>query len=91
MPLDVTPGATDDTLRYQLLMVGHNKQWWEYESANEPGFVDDGGDVHPGPTYSIKLPDETPVTLPAAWVEGFVYCTALEHDDVEAVRHRPGM
>lgn len=89
--LKLPPGATESTIRYLLLDTAREKGWLEFESANEPGFVDHQGVRHQGDTYSIKLLDGTPVTLPAAWVEGFVYYAALDRDDVESIAFRPGM
>lgn len=91
MTLAVPADATDQSRRRTLLEICRRKEWFNYQSENPPGFVDQAGVIHPVVTYSIVLPDETPVTLRGPEVEGFVYATALEYDDVAAIAYRPGM
>lgn len=91
MPLAILPDASDVSRRRTALNVCHDKGWFGYESENAPGFTDYHGVSYQVTTYSIRLPDGTPITLTAGEVDGFVYATALEHDEVEAIAYRNGM
>jgi hypothetical protein len=89
--LVLPPNANESTIRYLLLETARAKGWFDFVSTNDRGFVDSRGVRYDEETYSIELHDGTPVTLPAAWVEGFVYREALEQDDVESIAYRTGM
>lgn len=91
MPLVVPIDANDRTRRRTLLEICMRKNWFAYQSENPPGFVDMYGVRYSVVTYSLQLNDETSVTLTGPEVEGFVYATALEYDDVAAIAYRPGM
>ena len=86
------PKDTDETTRrFLMLNRGDALGWLGFQSANPPGYVDHNGVTYPGWTYSITLQDETRITLVEGEVEGFVYATALEHDQVAEIVYRDGM
>lgn len=92
MPLAIPLGTPEPRRRRMLLDIGRQKDWFDYESENPPGFTDEQGVTHPVTTYSVVLLDGTlPVTLHAEEVEGFVYREALERDDVASIAWREGM
>lgn len=86
------PEDTDETTRrFLMLNRGDALDWFGFRAANPPGYVDHQGVTYTVWTYSIMLHDETQITLVEGEVEGFVYATALEHDQVAEIAYRDGM
>jgi hypothetical protein len=92
MPLAVDPSLSDSSRRRELLTICRDKGWFDYESENPPGFVDDQGVRRAGYSYTVVLYDGTlRLTVDADLIDGFIYREAVERDDVAAIAWRKGM
>lgn len=92
LPEDLTPVSR----RRVLLIEGEKREWWVYESENQPGHRDNHGVKYDGITYTIRLPmadDDHVLTLLATEVEGFVLATAYQYGEeaVTAIAYRDGL
>lgn len=95
--LAIDPSANEASRHRRLLDICRENDWFDYESENQPGYVDERTGVqYAGLSYSIVLPygpKGTPKTLDAGEVDGFVWCWALQlgDDAVDKIRYRDGM
>jgi hypothetical protein len=101
--LPVNPEASMDRQRIDLLQIGDEEGWWQYKSANRPGYVDSRGHTYAERTYTIKIPpppdperepdgDEVALrerVLVAGEVHGYVLATADRYPGaVELIAYR---
>lgn len=94
--LPVDPDQSDQSKRRTLLRYGHDREWWDYQSENRPGYVDGAGTVYGVVTYTLVLPpvgDRPPRerVLLADEVIGYVLRAAEDRGEVDRIAYRPGL
>lgn len=97
--LPIDPGMSPERMRITMLQIGGEEGWWDYESANPPGYVDSLGRRYDVDTYTLLIPppEGSPEAdsvrervLLASEVVGYVLATADRHPGgVELIAHRP--
>lgn len=89
--LPINPDQRPPYRRRAVLRAGDEAGWWTYESENPAGSTI-GGVTYDEVTHTLKMPDDSRVTLPASEVEGWAHREARLHEGgLERIAYRPGL
>lgn len=99
--LPIDPGMSPERMRITMLQIGAEEGWWEYRSANPPGYVDSRGVRYDVDTYTLRIPppEQSPEAddirervLHASEVIGYVLGAGDRYPGgMELIAHRLGL